>query len=186
MTARPAFHNAYTLAAFEHAEQALCSPGIALLDRLWTQAHQAREESTLDAGALTSLTPERRAAAVLYPHTAARWAWFTDAAVAHAWGRYRHRGQHSSDVVSGTGVLITRLNGAVQWQPLDAVGHAFLCLFADGGTFAQAAAAVRAADLTQDHPRGSPVSQVAATLLAAGAFNRISITRIHRQFFRRA
>lgn len=182
MTARPAFHNAYTLAAFEHAEQALCSPGAALLDQLWTQAHQARKESTLDAGALTSLTPERRAAAVLYPHAAARWAWFTDAAVAHAWGRYHHRGQHSSDVGSGTGVLITRLNDdVVQWQPLSAAGHAFLCLFADGGTYAQAAAGV-----ARDHPYDSPVTKVAMTLLAAGAFNRMSITRIHRQFFRRA
>lgn len=178
MTARPAFHDYRSFARLAEAGTLQTSPDLALLDRLWMQALQARDEPALDAATLTRLTTERRAAAVLYPHAAARWAWFADGAAALAWGRNRLRARpigNTSNTTHGTGVLITRIEGTVRWQPLDAAGHAFLCLFADGGTLAQAESAAHAAYPAANRAH---LAQLPATLLAAGAFSRMSMTRV--------
>lgn len=189
MTARPAFHDHYTSIGLADASPAQYSSDAALLDRLWAQAHQARDEPVLNVAAWAGLAPGKRAAAVLYPHAAARWAWFANGAAALDWGRDRRRAPCSTprciEPAHSTGVLITRLNGTLQWQPLDAAGHAFLCLFADGGTLAQAEAAARAASPATDADKAG-IAPLAATLVTAGAFSRMSMTRPTRATSRRA
>ncbi len=187
MTARPAFHTA--LAPFSTASTASTAPtadhatspltAIEHLDRLWAEAQRARPEAALDASALQAYTGKRRDAAVLYPHAAARWAWFDDTAALITWPHARCYPQHTGETAGarGGGVLITRPQERVQWRPLNAAGFAFLNLFARGGTYAQAADAARAT------PTGARMDELLATLLHAGAFNRISLTHVSRRLF---
>lgn len=112
---------------------------------------------------------------MLYPHAAARWAWFADAPVFSIWSRNRG---NDLDVVDtwqpewkGEGLLLTRMHSAVEWIALDAAGCAFLDQCANGGTLAQAAGAALTAQSDVD------LQQLMAALLRAGAFNRMSITR---------
>ncbi len=163
------------LARFEPARELPCLPDVARLDRLWTESHIARDETTLDAALIARLSPEKLATAVLYPHAAARRAWFADAPVFSIWSRNRG---NDLDVVDtwqpewkGEGVLLTRMHSAVEWIALDAAGCAFLDRCANGGTLAEAARDALAAQ------HGADLQQLMAALLHAGAFNRMSVTR---------
>ncbi len=163
------------LATFEPARELPYLPGVARLDRLWTEAHSARDEPLLDAAALARLAPEKLAGAVLYPHAAARWAWFADAPIFSIWARNRGEPVNEDEMWEppwhAEGALLTRPHGAVQWQALDAAGHAFVEACANGGTLALAAAAAQASDGTAD------LQQLIAQLLHKGAFSRFSVTR---------
>ena len=77
------------LAAFGPASELPYLPGVARLDRLWTEAHTACDAASLDAAALAGLAPEQLADAVLQPHPAARWAWFEEMPVRSIWQRNR-------------------------------------------------------------------------------------------------
>lgn len=166
------------LATFEPARELPYLPGVARLDRLWTEAHGARDEPLLDAAALATLAPEQLAGAVLYPHAAARWAWFADAPIFSIWARNRSEPVNEDEMWEppwhAEGALLTRPHGAMQWQALDAAGHAFIDACAMGGTLAQAAAAAQAADSAAD------LRLLVAQLLHAGAFSRLSVTRARR------
>lgn len=163
------------LAQFEPARELPYLPGVARLDRLWTESHIARDEAALDAAVLADLAAEKLATAVLYPHAAARWAWFADAPVFSIWSR-----NHTTNVTDGEmwqpewkaeGALLTRMHGVVESIPLDAAGCAFLDRCANGGTLSQAAGAALTTQSDAD------LQQLMAMLLRAGAFNRMSITR---------
>lgn len=165
------------LAHFEPAQELPYLPDVARLDHLWTQAHTARDDTTLDAAAIATLAPEKLAVTVLHPHAAARWAWFADAPAFSIWSRNRA----GDDITGATwepewqaeGALLTRTNGAVEWNALNAAGCAFLDACASGGTLTQATGAALAADAAAD------LQQLMHTLLYAGAFSRMSITRHH-------
>ena len=112
---------------------------------------------------------------MLYPHAAARWAWFADAPVFSVWSRNR-----TADVVDGEiwepewkaeGALLARAHGTVEWIGLNAAGFAFLDACATGGTITQAANAALAAEVNAD------LQPLMRMLLEAGAFSRMSITR---------
>jgi len=166
------------LARFEPACEMAYLPGVARLDRLWTESHIARDEATLDTTMIANLAPEKMAVAVLYPHAAARWAWFADAPIYSIWSRNRagHFGENDvwEPAWKAEGALLTRMHGAVEWIELNAAGCAFLDACAAGATLAQAANAIRAA---MPEASGADLQQVMRALLQAGAFNRISITR---------
>lgn len=166
------------LAAFEPAREMTYLPGVAKLDRLWCEAHIARDEPTLAPAALAALTPQQLAVTVLYPHAAARWAWFDDAPVYSIWSRNRialaHEGESWEPAWHAEGALLTRGAGAVQWCALDAAAYAFIEACARGGTLAQAAAAALAVQ------RDADFQLLTATLLRAGVFARISATRIRK------
>ena len=166
------------LARFEPAAELPYLPGVARLDRLWTESHTARDEDSLPATALSQLTPAALAAAVLYPHAAARWAWFANAPIYSIWARNRHG---ATDVQSEwqpewkpEGALLTRRHGTVIWIKLDAAGFAFLEQCARGGTLAQVSTAALTA-----HP-DTDLAKLMAALLQAGTFNRLSITRTRK------
>lgn len=162
------------LARFDPAKALPWLAHVARLDRLWTEVHFACDDTTLEPTTIAHLTPMKLAAAVLYPHAAARWAWFADAPIFSIWSRNR-----AADVMEdgiwepewkAEGALLTRAHGAVAWMPLSAGAHAFLEQCARGGTLAQAVNATMAAEA------GADLQQLMATLLRAGAFSRYSIT----------
>jgi len=154
------------LARFEPAARLPYLPGVARLDRFWTEAHAAPDEDTLDPAALAGLAPDKLACTVLHPHPAARWAWFADGPIYTIWSRNRTNAPADADLDwRSEGALLVRPRDAVEWIALDAAGCAFLDACAAGETLAEAAqAALRArgeADLTQ----------LMSTLLEAGAFS---------------
>lgn len=157
------------LARFPPAADLPYLPGCARLDRLWTEAHVARNETALDPAALARLAPEALADFVLRPHTAARWAWFEEAPVYTIWSRNRADRVPDDDIDwRPDGALLTRPRDTVGWLALDAAGCAFLDACAAGATLAGAAEeALRAKD-------DADISQVMATLLGAGAFGGVS------------
>jgi len=157
------------LARFEPAAEMPYLPGVARLDRLWTEAHGAVTEDSLDPAAVAGFTPEALAATVLHPHTATRWAWFGDAPIYTIWSRNRAVEAPDAEIEwHGEGALLVRPRDAVQWLALDAAGCAFLDACAAGGTLAAAAEAALAVQGDAD------LARLMATLLAAGAFSRMS------------
>lgn len=163
------------LARFEPAKALPWLTHVARLDRLWTEAHIADNDALLEPAAIARLTPAKLAAAVLYPHAAARWAWFTDAPIFSIWSRNRAVDVTEDSIWepewNAEGALLTRAHGAVAWLSLSAGAHAFLEQCAHGGTLAQAADAAIASEA------GADLQHIMATLLRAGAFSRMSITR---------
>ncbi len=154
------------LAAFEPAAELTYLPGVARLDRFWTEAHGARDEATLASRAVAALTPEQLAATVLRPHAAARWAWFDGQPVFTVWTRNRTRGSNDETEIPwhGEGALIVRPVDEVRWQALARGEVAFLDACAAGRPLADAALAA------VDAEPGIDLSQTMARLLAAGAF----------------
>ncbi|MBI1990336.1 MAG: putative DNA-binding domain-containing protein, partial [Betaproteobacteria bacterium] len=73
------------LARFEPATELTYLPGVARLDRYWTEAHAAPDADVLDPAAVAGVAPEALAGTVLHPHPAARWRWFPDAPIYTIW-----------------------------------------------------------------------------------------------------
>jgi hypothetical protein len=159
------------LARFPPAAELPYLPGCARLDRLWTEAHMAADEAALDPAALTRLAPDALAGVVLRPHTAARWAWFEEAPIYTIWTRNRAHGVPDDDIEwRPEGALLVRPRDTVEWTALDAAGCAFLDACAVGATIANAAQAALEAQEDAD------LARLMSTLLAAGAFGRMSFT----------
>jgi hypothetical protein len=162
------------LAGFEPAADLPYLPGVARLDRCWTESHAAADEPVLAAAALAAIAieaPEALASTVLQPHAAARWAWFADQPIYTIWHRNREASQDESEFAwQGEGALLARPRGAVRWAPLDAAGCAFLDACAAGLPLAAAGAAALAARDDAD------LAQLTKTLLESGAFSRRSST----------
>jgi hypothetical protein len=158
------------LASFEPAAELPYLPGVARLDRFWTEAHAAASEDRLIPAALTQLATQNFFRARLQPHAATRWAWFADAPIYTIWSRNR-----SDDVVDGDinwqaeGALLTRPQDSVQWRALDRAGCAFLDACAARGTVADAAQAALEAQADAD------LGRLMASLLEAGAFSRLDL-----------
>lgn len=153
------------LARFCPAAELPYLPGVARLDRLWSEAHGARDEEALDPSSVAMLAPETLAATVLRPHAATRWAWFDDAPIYTIWSRNRAGSATDAEFDwRGEGALLVRPRDAVEWTALDKAGCAFLDACAGGGTLAAAAEAALAVQGDAD------LARLMATLLAAGAF----------------
>lgn len=158
------------LAGFAPAADLPYLPGVARLDRFWTEAHVAADAPALEASALAGLPPLQLGGLVLQPHPAARWAWFDGQPIYTLWQRNRCSAAEGMDSVdaldwAGEGALLTRPEGAVAWTALDAGGCAFLDACAAGHPLALAAdeALARQADCD--------LARLMATLLQAGAFS---------------
>lgn len=158
------------LTRFEPAAELPYLPGVARLDRFWSEAHAAAAEDILIPAALTQLATDNFFRARLQPHAAARWAWFDDAPIYTIWSRNR-----SDTVVDGDvdwqaeGALLTRPHDAVRWHALNRAGCAFLDACAALGTVADAAQAALEAQADAD------LGQLMTTLLEAGAFSRLEL-----------
>lgn len=157
------------LAQFEPAAQLPYLPDVARLDRCWTQAHGARDQSALDPACLTSFAPDALGNVVLHPHPATCWKWFDEQPVYTIWQRNREAVYDDSDIAwQGEGALIVRPRSVVQWMPLSAAGCAFLDACSAGRPLAEAAATALETD------RKTDLAQLLARLLEAGAFGQIS------------
>jgi hypothetical protein len=153
------------LAGFDPAADMDWLPGVARLDRCWTEAHVARDAVPLAPARIAALLPEALASLHLRPHPAARWAWFAEAPVYTLWQRNRSDTPDMSDIAwQGEGALITRPQAAVQWTALDAAACAFMDACAAGLSLAEAAGAALAAQADTD------LAGLMSHLLAAGAF----------------
>lgn len=158
------------LTRFEPAAELPYLPGVARLDRFWTEAHVATTEDTLIPAALTQLATQNFFRARLRPHAATRWSWFADAPIYTIWSHNR-----SDDVIDGEiewraeGALLTRPQDSVRWRALDRAGCAFLDTCAARGTVADAAQAALEAQADAD------LGQLMAKLLEAGAFSKLDL-----------
>lgn len=156
------------LATFEPAIELPYLPGVARLDRLWTEVHTAADQAPLNPAALAGLPATALATCVLHPHAAARWVWFAGAPVYSIWAHNRSSETTDEQVWEpqwkAQGALLTRPNGAVDAIELDAPGYVFLQSCAANQPLAQAAAAALAVD------GGADLQTLTARLLCAGAF----------------
>lgn len=157
------------LASFEPATELPYLPGVASLDRAWTEAHLAADAAALAASTLAALTPQALAEAVLVPHPSARWISFAALPVYTIWQRHRDALPLDDDLVwQGESALVVRPGAAVCWQPIDAAGAAFLTACAQGLRFAEAAAIAQAAETSP----GRFLDTGLPGLIRAGAFTR--------------
>lgn len=157
------------LSRFEPAAEYPYLPGVARLDRFWTEAHSAPDEDALDPAAVAGLAPESLAITVLHPHPAARWAWFDEAPIYTVWLHNRlDETAHADLDWRPEGALLVRPRAAVEWAALEPEGCAFLDECAAGSTLDSAAMAALAAQPAAD------LAQMMSMLLGIGAFGRIS------------
>ena len=158
------------LALFEPAAELPYLPGVARLDRCWTEAHAAASADTLDPVAVAQLASGNFFRARLQPHAATRWAWFDHAPIYTIWSRNRSNAAFDGDIDwQAEGALLTRPRDTVQWRTLDRAGCAFLDTCTIGGTLADAAQA--ALEVQPDADLG----RLIANLLEAGAFSRLDL-----------
>jgi len=143
-------------------------PGVAGLDRLWTEAHLAADAPVLQAGDVARLAPVQFAAARLALHPAARWRCFDSVPAFTLWRRHRDGLAVGSPLAwGGDGGLLTRPTSAVGWIAIDRGAAAFLAACADGQSVAAAFEAALA-----DGAEAAPFAGLPA-LIHAGAFARI-------------
>ena len=163
------------LSRFAPAQELSYLPGVARLDRLWTEAHAALDEAALDPSAVARLGPDALASTVLHPHAAARCMWFGDAPIYTVWSRNRTAETGNVTTIDidwkAEGALLVRPRDAVEWIALDAAGCAFLEACAAGATLAAAAEAALEVQANAD------LAQLMSTLLTAGAFGGMSVTK---------
>jgi hypothetical protein len=159
------------LAGFEPATELPYLPGVARLDRFWTEAHTAPDEVPIEAAAVARLEPDELARTALRPHASARWSWFDALPIATLWRRNRYPADDDPSEIDwhGEGLLVARPGSAVENVDLDVAGCAFLDACATGGTLGDAAAAALAADAQAD------LARLMARLLEAGAFGQMDI-----------
>ncbi len=154
------------LADFEPAAELPYLPGVAQLDRFWTEAHVAADEPALEASLLASADADALSALHLRPHAAARWTWFAQMPAVTIWSRNRSdETVDLSDVAwKGEGVLFTRPGASVQVIELDRAGCAFLDACAAGQCVQAAVGCALDADSNTD------LADLIARLLVSGAF----------------
>ena len=153
------------LARFEPVATLPYLPGVARLDRFWTEAHTAADAPVADTGVLAGMAPEPLGERVLRAHPAARWAWFDDLPVYSIWSVNR-RGAGDTDEAPtwrGEGALLTRPDDPVIWCAIGCADVAFLDACQAGQPLAAAAEAALDAEPHAD------LSALLARLLRAGA-----------------
>lgn len=145
-------------------------PGVARLDRAWTEAHLAADAPVLAAAALAGLSPEALLATALVPHPSARWLRFESLPAFTIWRRHREHLPVGDELVwQGESGLLVRHSGEVAWHAIASDAAAFLDACAEGLLFA---AAVDRAGAGHDDSAATLGSWLPA-LVAAGAFTRL-------------
>ncbi|MDQ2734385.1 MAG: DNA-binding domain-containing protein [Pseudomonadota bacterium] len=142
-------------------------PGVAMLDRFWTEAHFAADGTVLDATDLAGLTPEGLSRTCFVLHPTARWQTFETMPIYSLWQRHRDALPLDAELDwRGESALVTRPEGAVAWTAIPRAAAVFLSSCASGGRFDQAMDAALGAGATDD-------ASWLRTLIHAGAFARL-------------
>jgi hypothetical protein len=158
------------LRAFEPAAELPYLDGVARLDRLWTEAHFALDESPLAAERVAALGRDDLARTRVRPHASARWAWFDELPIFSVWSRNRNGTGEAGDIAwCGEGALVVRPFDTVHAMAIDRADVVFLDACAAGRTLAEAALATLGVDPAAD------LAQTMARLLSAGAFGQMEI-----------
>ena len=157
------------LASFPPAADMPYLPGLARLDRLWTEAHLAADADPLDAAAFAALTGEDfgRLGATLHPSL--RLAAFEDG-LPGLWRALREPQDPPADLEltpEPQAIAILRPHGEVRSLLLGAGASAFLQGCANGQSLANAAGAALAAQPDLE------LAPVFAELIGAGAFTQV-------------
>lgn len=114
-------------------------PGVAMLDRFWTEAHFAADSAVLEATDLVGLTPEGLSRTCFVLHPAARWQTFEAMPIYTLWQRHRDGLPLDAELDwRGESALVTRPAGAVAWTAISHAAAAFLSSCASGKRFDQA------------------------------------------------
>lgn len=166
------------LGTFEPAAEIPYLADVAQVDALWTQAHFAEDEPTLDPGALQSLGEAELLDQRLSLHASTRIAWF-DAPVATLWRLNRPPapmpGPDGFQVDwTPEGVALCRPHGEVRMIALSAWQFAFLEACRAGQAFGEAMAAGPEGDAVDAGPNAL------GELFAAGLFGAPAIAAVSR------
>ncbi|RQH06480.1 DNA-binding domain-containing protein [Paraburkholderia dinghuensis] len=153
------------LEAFEPARELTYLSGVARLDRLWIEAHVARDETALASADVACLSPEAFMRTVLRPHASARWVWFDAQPVYTIWRAHREAVALPDQLDwRGEGALLLRTGGNVTWRALGKGGCALLDACAAGAPMGEALE--RALGIEPD----LDLASLMAALFADGAF----------------
>lgn len=156
------------LERFEPAADQPYLPGVAHLDRLWTEALFAAEAPVLEAAALASLPPDTLAAARVRLHPSLRLATF-DAGVPGLWLAAR-AGEGALELEeSPQTLLLIRRAGAVSSRIADDAEAAFLRACREGDALGRAAERAAEAQPT------CSIASLFAALIADGAFSGLDL-----------
>lgn len=140
-------------------------PGVARLDRYWSESHLAADDAPLDTAGLHAVLASGRDVQ-LAPQAATRWHWEPAYPGYSIWDANRRPGVELPSELGwhGEGALLTRPEGQVQWQPIG-LGA---CRFLDACRAGMGVAA--AAGLAQAAEPGLDVAVMLGELMQAGAF----------------
>ncbi|WP_322011836.1 DNA-binding domain-containing protein [Paraburkholderia sp. J12] len=153
------------LAGFEPARELPWLADVARLDRFWTEAHAAADDTVLGAATMAAFSPEDFMRTVLRPHASARWTWFGTHPVYTIWRANREEVALPEDLAwHGEGALLSRAGGSVTWRALGEGGCALLDACAAGRAMEEAMACALEADPDLD------LGVLFAGLFADGAF----------------
>ncbi|ARP93232.1 HvfC/BufC N-terminal domain-containing protein [Bordetella genomosp. 13] len=159
------------LEGFEPARELPYLPGVARLDRLWTQSHCAADLPPLSGQALAGMSGETLGGLVVRPHPAARWAWHAELPVYAIWQANRSASPMTDELRwQGDGVLMTRQDGVVGGQAAGPGACAFLDACAAGLALATAAEHAVGAEPALD------IARLLAGLIESGALGSIDLS----------
>jgi len=163
------------LSGFAPAAELPYLADVARLDRCWTEAHAARDETPVAAAAVAGLSRDELGRTALRPHASARWAWFAERPGYSLWRRNRVAADEAAAALTpiewhGEGALVLRPHATVEHLELDAAGCAFLDACAAGRDLATAA--LEALDCNPH----ADLSRLMQRLLEAGAFAEMTTT----------
>ena len=127
------------LSSFDAVAELEYLPGVAMLDRIWTEAHFAADSEVLKSTDLVGLTPEGLSRTRFVPHPAARWQTFETMPIYTIWQRHRDGLPLDAELDwRGESALVTRPVGAVAWTAIPQASAVFLSSSASGKRFDQA------------------------------------------------
>jgi len=153
------------LAALPAADELPYLPGVAMLDRCWTEAHLAADQPMVESAALQSALVAGQDVC-LVPHAATRWHYDAQHPVTTIWSANRSDPAIEPGDIDwhGEAALFTRPQAEVQWQAISHGACRFLDACREGQPVTQAAALALAQEPDLD------VAALLGQLLLAGAF----------------
>jgi hypothetical protein len=153
------------LAEFPPAAELPYLSDVAQIDRMWVEAHTARDAIPLSSAELARLPESALAAQRMQLHPAARIAWVRHSA-ATIWIHHRSPASDTPLEVADAdeGILLTRAAGQVEYRLLDRAAFEFLASLSNGSGLGEAAEAALRSNADAD------VGRLLAETLIAGTF----------------